>query len=65
MDYKVKNKNSGITVQRTYTITMEQVAKLSVMRPVLGKSQSEIVRDAIDHLYERTFDEAGDSGSPS
>ena len=55
MSYQIKKKDEGITVQRTYTITMEQVAKLSVMRPVLGKSQSEIVRDAIDELYKKTF----------
>ena len=47
-----------ITVTKTYTITTEQVRKLEVLAPVLGKKKSEIVRDAIDAYFERVLPDA-------
>ena len=44
-----------ITVTKTYTLTLDQVRKLEVLEPVLGKKKSELVRDAIDDLYDKHF----------
>ena len=41
-----------ITVPKTYTITLEQVGKLKEMELGTGVNKSELVRMAIDKLYE-------------
>lgn len=48
-----QTKLDEITVTKTYTITLEQERKLTVLEPVLGKKKSEIVRDAIDAIFEK------------
>lgn len=45
-----------IAVTKTYSLTMGHIAKVADMAQRTGKSQGEIVRDAIDLLYKRLED---------
>lgn len=44
---------SEITVPRTYTITLQEEQRLEVMSKVTGKNKSELVRLAINDLFEK------------
>jgi len=47
------NVNPEIAINRTYSLTMPQIAKVSQLSANLRENQSEIVRRAIDLLYEK------------
>lgn len=44
-------------INKTYSLRMMQIAKLSDLSTRLRKSQSDIVREAIDEYYESHKDE--------
>jgi len=51
---------TGVAVTRNYSLTMTHIAKVSDLAQRLGVSQGEIVRRAIDLLYQAEEDkEAG------
>ena len=49
---------SGLAMTKTYSLTMMHIAKVNDMAQNLGISQGEVVRQAIDLLWEKTFSEA-------
>jgi hypothetical protein len=55
----------NISVTKTYSLTYEQINKVSKMAQRSGKSQGEIVRDAIDLLYSQFEQPANDDGDSS
>ena len=49
------------TVTVTFTVTLEQVGKLTELAEALGRKKSDIVRQAIDELYARYQEASQDS----
>ena len=49
--------NLNLTTTKSYTITLLTVAQLTEIARITGKNQSEIVRDAVEDLYNRIVKE--------
>jgi hypothetical protein len=47
-----QNQMTGIAVSRSYSLTMTHIVKISELARRLGISQGEVVRRAIDMLYQ-------------
>ncbi len=52
-------------VTKTYSLTLEHIGKVADMAARTGKSQGEIVRMAIDLLYEKMEREEAKAPSPT
>lgn len=47
------NKEKGTNIVKTYVITIEHNRKLELLKPILGRNKSELVRLGIDTLFEK------------
>lgn len=53
--YEIQKSDAQFAVNISVTVYMPQVGKLAYMKAQKGKSKSELIRDAIDQMFERDY----------
>lgn len=65
MDPQANSQIAEMAFSQTFSLRMDQLAKISDLSRRLGKSKSEIVRRAIDLLYETEDGKEAPNGDQS